>query len=91
MHDKLALLTDLYSFVLDNTESFEEEHIGADLAYLMGAILKGENCLWPKSRPILRVLEEGLDRASVALAMQHIHIDCVERCDCRGCRPELYV
>jgi hypothetical protein len=38
---RASLAIGVYDAMLDATESFEDE-IGADLAYLMGAILKGE-------------------------------------------------
>jgi hypothetical protein len=37
--EQLQLLRDLYETAYNGTECFEEENIGADLAYLMGAVL----------------------------------------------------
>lgn len=78
---KLASLARLYELVLDRTSSFEEDHIGADLAYLMGAILTGTNCMWPKDRPIIAIVEQLSDEqyACGLLAMRHIHIEEEER------------
>ena len=51
---RLELIKELYELVLNNTESFEEEDkIGADLAYLLGAISKNAQCEWPSNRPFL--------------------------------------
>lgn len=54
--DKLQLIALLYEHVIDNTASFEEDHIGADLAYLFGAIATGGVCEWPEGRRILTLL-----------------------------------
>jgi hypothetical protein len=43
-HQLGALATEVYKVVHEETESFEEEHIGVDLAYLLGAILTGTYC-----------------------------------------------
>ncbi len=48
---RLKLLRELYKTVLNNTESFEEGAISADLAYLMGAVLSGSYCDWDAERP----------------------------------------
>ena len=60
--DKLRLLRELYDYMYKSVESFEsEDRIGADLAYLMGAILKDSQCEWPRNRPILHFLREGCE------------------------------
>jgi hypothetical protein len=48
----------VYEVVLGATGSFEDDRIGADLAYLLGAILKGNQCEWPEDRPLVRLLRE---------------------------------
>jgi len=53
-----SLAVDVYECVLRETESFEEQGIGADLAYLMGAILKDNLCEWPESCPLLQLLRQ---------------------------------
>ena len=60
--DKLRLLGELYDYMYDAVESFEsEDRIGADLAYLMGAIVNDSQCQWPRNRPILYFLREGCE------------------------------
>jgi hypothetical protein len=54
----LDVMREVYQAVLDRSESFEEDRIGADLAYLLGAMLKGEFCAWPADRPFVLVLRE---------------------------------
>jgi hypothetical protein len=54
--DEQRLALDAYNAVVDATESLEEQNVGADLAYLMGAILGDTSCEWPKGRPIMRIL-----------------------------------
>jgi hypothetical protein len=39
--ERAALALRVYEAVLDSTESFEVQFVGANLAYLMGAILRG--------------------------------------------------
>ncbi len=49
----------LYRTVFDHTESFEDEdQIGADLSYLLGAILFTGSCEWPADRPIVVLLRQ---------------------------------
>ena len=50
---------DVYLFCILDTESFAEQHIGEDLAYLMGAILMSNKCEWDATRPIVKLLENG--------------------------------
>ena len=57
--DKLRLLRELYDCIYKSVESFEsEDRIGADLAYLLGAILTDSTCEWARNRPILHFLRE---------------------------------
>ncbi|HTS18021.1 MAG TPA: hypothetical protein VMP11_10650 [Verrucomicrobiae bacterium] len=55
---KVRLLSELYANLHADTESFERDKIGADLAYLAGAVIKGTRCEWPANRPIVRSLQE---------------------------------
>jgi hypothetical protein len=56
--ERAALACEVYTATLSLCESFEEQHIGADLAYLMGAILipGGAGCEWPGDRPLVELL-----------------------------------
>lgn len=55
--DRPALALDVYRSVVGSTESLEhDDHVGPDLAYLLGAILEGTSCEWPEDRPIVRWL-----------------------------------
>lgn len=60
-HPIATLTARLYDYVLEATESFEINKVGADLAYLMGAILKDSYCKWPSSRPILELVRKWED------------------------------
>jgi len=55
---KVRLLSELYATLHADTESFDRDKIGPDLAYLAGAIIKGTHCEWPSNRPIVRSLRE---------------------------------
>ncbi len=58
-HQQFQLARRLYKTVLGHTESFEyEDQIGADLAYLLGAILFTGTCAWPSNRPIVLLLRQ---------------------------------
>jgi hypothetical protein len=51
------LAVDVFDTVVAQTQSFEyDDWIGPDLAYLLGAILKGTGCAWPADRPLVRLL-----------------------------------
>jgi glycerol-3-phosphate cytidylyltransferase len=56
---RLRLITNVSMFLYKSTESFEEEQIGADLAYLLWAIARGKVCEWPEDRPIVELLRKG--------------------------------
>lgn len=67
--ERCTLATKIYDLVLHNTESFEIDHIGSDLAYLMGAILKDGFCMWGAERPLIKLLTKSRSRvAKQALA-----------------------
>lgn len=59
--DTLAKLRQLYETIYDQTESFEEQHIGSDLAYLMGAIIINRRCLFDRGRPLVKLIREQPD------------------------------
>lgn len=55
--DKVEILTGLYDYLTSGVvESFEVDDIGADFAYLVGAVLKGGKCSWPEDRPFVQLL-----------------------------------
>ena len=56
----LSLATEVYGLLKEHTESFEADNIGSDGLYLVGAILKDEQCEWPPGRPILSILRDHL-------------------------------
>jgi hypothetical protein len=58
LRERSELALDVYATIEHATESFEEEHIGADLAYLLGAILRGSGCEWDTDRPFVRLLRK---------------------------------
>jgi len=70
---KLALCA--YDAAFSGAESFEEEHLGADLAFLMAAILKDGLCEWPEDRAIVRVLKLRLNRVNREAIFKHIKIE----------------
>ena len=54
------LAKEVYLVVFEHTDSFELAHVGADLAYLLGAILCDTQCEWPADRPLLEILRKEL-------------------------------
>jgi hypothetical protein len=73
--NKLDALTTLYNFVHDQTSSFEEDNVGADLAYLTCAILNDHHCSWPSDRTIVGILKFGKEQPSIAFALEHIRVE----------------
>jgi hypothetical protein len=53
--------------------SFELEHIGEDLAYLLGAMLQGECCAWPEHRPLVKLLRKRFPKTHIV--WDYISID----------------
>lgn len=53
------LVLHVYDYIYEHTESFEEDNIGADLAYAMAAILKHTYVEFPPRRPLVMLLREG--------------------------------
>ena len=70
---KVALAA--YEAAYGGTESFEEGTVGADLAYLMGAILKGDSCEWPPERKIVQIMKTRLKGKTRAAILAHITLD----------------
>jgi hypothetical protein len=58
--DPLTLIRTVYDAMYAGTNSFELSQIGADMAYLFGAISKNECCEWPAGQPFLRILRKKL-------------------------------
>lgn len=50
LEERAMLALDVYKKLFETTESFNDDHVGACAAYLMGAILAGDGCidLWPE-------------------------------------------
>ncbi len=55
---KLALACEVYEKLFQSCDSFEEQNIGSDLAYLLGAILKDGVCCWPTNRRFIQKLRQ---------------------------------
>lgn len=53
---RAALAASIYTTVFERAESFEEQNIGADLAYLMGAILTEKHVEFGVTRPLMLIL-----------------------------------
>lgn len=58
---RASLAEEVYDAIFRGVETFEPDHIGEDLAYLMGAILKDGKVEWNKRyngapRPIVTIL-----------------------------------
>lgn len=53
------LAVQIYDWVHEHTESFEEDNIGSDLAYLMGAILKESAFEAEDGCPLVELLKSG--------------------------------
>lgn len=67
--ERCDLASDAYRAVLDGFESFSEDGVGVDLAYLMGAICKGGDAVvdWAdceSPRPIVWALREKFPKDS---------------------------
>lgn len=80
INEKLALVRRVYNHVLDHTESFEEEHIGADLAYLLGAIANGSCCEWEEDRPLVELLKRTSFKGK-DVVMLHVQVAPVSMVD----------
>lgn len=73
--DKVETLTGLYDYIMGATESFEEDDIGADCTYLVGAVLKGGKCAWPESRPFVRLLRAMPEERLRVTLLRHVEIE----------------
>ena len=56
MADTRELASDVYNRVFHDSDSFESDNIGSNLAYLMGAILRDGWCEWSEKEPFVQVL-----------------------------------
>ena len=52
------LAAEVYDALYEGTNSFESDTIGADVAYLLAAILKNTKCEWDAPRPFMRLLSD---------------------------------
>lgn len=50
----LRQIAEVYQTVLEATESFEMQNVGANLAYLLGALAQGKTCEWSFGRKAAR-------------------------------------
>lgn len=57
------LAVQAYEYLLENTETFEMQDIGADLAYLMGAILNEGYVEFFADQPVVSILKKGFPQA----------------------------
>jgi len=60
--DVVDLIRELYKVVYREIESFEKQNIGTDMAYLVGAIVNDNFCLWPPDEPLLRLLTKNFPK-----------------------------
>lgn len=76
-HVRLRLIEALYDYLTSGAccESFEEENVGADLAYLIGAIVKRGKCSWPEDRPFVKYLRQWPEEGFRTAAFSHIEIE----------------
>lgn len=47
---KLRRVADVYQTLVDATESFEYKNFGANIAYLLGAMVSGTSAQWPRDK-----------------------------------------
>ncbi|RPH40629.1 MAG: hypothetical protein EHM87_21685 [Burkholderiales bacterium] len=59
-----AAMEQAYKTALAGTESFEVDNIGADLAYLLGAMLTETQVTLARGNPLLEILEEHVNVGS---------------------------
>jgi len=74
---RASLATDLYRLVFEYTETFEENKIGSDLAYLLGAILTNGFVEWSASpeRALVKLLQDCLPADHLIWNFIHITKD----------------
>lgn len=56
--DRLNLISEVYDSIYESTETFHEEFVGSDLAYLLGAIAKNSIVSF-KNEPLLKILKSN--------------------------------
>jgi len=84
--ERLEIIRELYDFLYQATESFEEgfDDLGADALYLIGAVAKGTRCEWPRNRTLLRMLAE--DKPKLFKALRNYLVLTVPECETCGSR-----
>ena len=57
---KIRLIGEIYAHIIlyYSSASFEKSNIGADLAYLIGAIAKDQICIWGGNKALVQLLGE---------------------------------
>ena len=69
----IALLQAVYNVVVSSVESFERlDGVGADLAYLLGALLNNTACEWPEDRTILTILRRHFPAGHTVYSYIHV-------------------
>ena len=69
------MAADVYDTVVAQTVSLEhDDRVGPDLAYLLGALLKGTGCAWPADRPLVRLLRAAYPDAAHPI-WRHIEVE----------------
>jgi hypothetical protein len=70
----VASTREVYAVVHEAVESFDEDdQVGPDLAYMLGAMLRGTSCARPADRPLVRILRESLPPGHAV--WDHVDID----------------
>jgi len=54
--EKTLLIKTLYKALIERTASLEEDNLGADAFYLVGAIVQNSFCEWGPDRPFVVLL-----------------------------------
>jgi len=71
---RATLAREVYATIEHGTESLEADNLGADLAYLLGAILRGDSgCAWDHDRPLVRLLRQHF--ADGHAVWRYAHVD----------------
>ena len=71
---RARLAREVYATIGHGTESLEVDHLGADLSYLLGAILCGDSgCEWDDDRPLVRLLRQHF--ADGHPVWRYVHVD----------------
>ena len=76
--ERLALISETYTYVYCMTESFDEQNIGADLSYLFGAIAQGRSSgvlLDSKQTALLKILQGWHDAKNRERVLSFVDIE----------------